>query len=218
MRQHPPIGMYNGVFYGVRLYGVMVGSSEFNEASSPRDALLVLHQADTSITNKQKEAVQELLGIHVDFLVGNELSRAWTTVRSATGIPVARLNKGGRVHERMQTAKRTKTGSTTATKKSIHERTEFNQGEKKYKATLVEAINENLAFMSNTVLRDSVAETMRLIAGQEAKAEKSEEDIDSFEESVSEESDIPDDEFDHDESENHDSEGNVSRESSAEEK
>ncbi|CEP22322.1 hypothetical protein BN1211_2660 [Cyberlindnera jadinii] len=94
--------------------------------------------------------------------------------------------------------------------------------------TLVEAINENLAFMSNTVLRDSVAETMRLIAGQEAKAEslkksvmqilESEEDIDSFEESVSEESDIPDDEFDHDESENHDSEGNVSRESSAEEK
>ena len=63
------------------------------------------------------------MDIHVDFLVGIELSRAWTKVRSATAIPVARLNKlknqaydrGERIHERIRTAKRTKTGPTTAT-------------------------------------------------------------------------------------------------------
>ena len=95
-------------------------------------------------------------------------------------------------------------------KKAIMMRENSIKEKKEYKATLVKAINENLAFMSNTVLRDSIDETMRLIAVQEAKAElvkksvmqtlESEEDIDSFEEFVSEESDIPDDEFDDDES------------------
>ncbi|ODV72680.1 uncharacterized protein CYBJADRAFT_168224, partial [Cyberlindnera jadinii NRRL Y-1542] len=374
MDQHLP----NGSFYGVRPYGVMVGSSgsEFSssecngesiagpETSSPRDALPVLHQAvttpprighidmtsqstsdqaDTSITNsdrkldpkltreEQKEAVQELLNIHIDFLVGNERSEAWETVRRATGISVAKLKKlknqaydrGERIHKRIQTAKRTKTGSTTATvcdddefylqfyydcrissiaskhkaqllkilsqcrndefhlyhtkrnqymreqvieslselnvlpeldvdvvlfrvlsklfdcddiglngdrelkrlleekrkkykktvfeplykqkkhqlKKAIMMRENAIKEKKEYKATLVKAINENLAFMSNTKLRDSIIETMRLIAEQEAKAEslkksvmktlESQEDIDSFEEFVSEESDIP---------------------------
>ena len=91
------------------------------EASSPRDALLVLHQgvttpprighigmtsqstsdqAETSITNsdrkmdpkltreEQKEAVQELLNIHIDFLVGNERSEAW---KQLGGLPEYQL-------------------------------------------------------------------------------------------------------------------------------
>ena len=99
---------------------------------------------------------------------------------------------------------------------------------KEYKATLVKAINESLTLMSNTESRDSIAETLPLIAEQKARAElvkksvvkilELQEGMDSFEEFVSEESDIPDNEFDDDGSENHDSEANVSSESSAKEK
>lgn len=56
-------------------------------------------------------------------------------------------------------------------KKVIKMRQSSIKMKKKYKATLVKAVNEGLAIVGNTELRDSIAETMRLIAEQQAKVE-----------------------------------------------
>lgn len=87
MRQHPPNGVYNRVLYGVRPYEVMVGSarsesssSECNgesmavpEASSPRDALPVLHQAVTPPPRIE----------HIDMSLQNTSDQAETSITNS---------------------------------------------------------------------------------------------------------------------------------------